>query len=70
MRDIPEIPLAHFSARHGDKQPVLPVDDLYIMHYKLIVECHGNYGFHLSLIADLANSDISNSHTKTTLSAA
>jgi hypothetical protein len=70
MRDIPEVPLAHLSARHSDEQPVLPVDDLYIMHHKFIVECYGNHGFHLSFIADLANSDISNSHTKTTLSAA
>ena len=60
MCDIPEIPVAGFSARHRNKQSLFPFDHFDIMYDKFIIDCDRYHGFHLAFFFHLADSNVCN----------
>lgn len=62
MGYIPVFPVAGLLAGHGNKQPLVALYDLDIMHHEFIIQCNGNNRLHLSFFGYFPHSYICDLH--------
>ena len=69
MCNITEITLTDLTARHSDKESVLPINNLDVVNNKFIVKGNGCHSFHLAFFAHSPNPYVSNIHLVSTFPA-
>ncbi len=63
MRNVLVLPVRRLAAGHGDRIPVVPLENFDVVHHKTVVNGHGHHGLELARkVADFPNTYIIDLH--------